>query len=243
MLFLTAPVELVVKNGRITGLDCQKMELGEPEADGRRRPIPVPGDTTVIDADSVIMATGEVPDLDGLPKKLVSSRGFIKVAENFMTARKGLFAGGDVVSGAGTVVDAVAHGKQAARRIDLFLGGDGNIGTPLIGRAEVRPHPAYFTKKGKSRVVELDPARAVDGFDEVVSGLDAAQTAIEADRCFLCGTCNGCGVCYVFCPDAAVLPDGEQFKINYDYCKGCGVCAEECPRAVIDLEEESRWLT
>ncbi|MFC2075477.1 FAD-dependent oxidoreductase [candidate division KSB1 bacterium] len=241
MVFLAAPIDLKLENGKIAGLNCQKMKLGRPEADGRRRPQPVRGSTMTVDVDSVIIATGEVPDIDGLPGRLISERGFLKVDTGFMTPSRGLFAGGDAVSGAGTVVDAIAHGKEAARRIDLFLGGEGEIGTELIGRADVRPHPAYFTRKGETRTKELNPGEAAAGFDEVVSGYDPASAAIEADRCFMCGTCNGCGVCFVFCPDAAILPDGNEFKINYDYCKGCGVCAEECPRAVIDLEEESRW--
>ncbi|MFC1983181.1 4Fe-4S binding protein [Chloroflexota bacterium] len=63
----------------------------------------------------------------------------------------------------------------------------------------------------------------------------------EAKRCFGCGKCNACNMCWFLCPDSSVLRSAEQMQFDYDYCKGCGVCAEECPRRAVIMEEESKW--
>ncbi len=112
------------KNGFVTGLRCVKMELGEPDERGRRRPIPVEGSEFVLDVDTVIMAIGTSPNplikstTEGLETQ---SWGGILVKENGQTSRKEVFAGGDAVTGAATVISAMGAGKIAARGIDEYL--------------------------------------------------------------------------------------------------------------------------
>lgn len=112
------------KNGFVTGMRCIKMELGEPDEKGRRRPIPIEGSEFTIDVDCVIMAIGTSPNplikntTEGLE---VNKRGGIIVNEDGLTSRNGVYAGGDAVTGAATVISAMGAGKLAARSIDEYL--------------------------------------------------------------------------------------------------------------------------
>lgn len=122
---LTNPVEILGSDdGNVTGVRCIRMELGEPDATGRRRPVPVPDSDFVIDADCVIMAIGTSPNplikstTGGLE---VNSRGGIVADENGCTSRDGVFAGGDTVTGAATVIKAMGAGKIAAKSIDAYI--------------------------------------------------------------------------------------------------------------------------
>ena len=112
------------KNGFVAGIRCIRMELGEPDASGRRSPVEIPGSEFVLDVDTVIMAIGTSPNplikntTDGLE---VNKRGGIIIDENALTSRKGVFAGGDAVTGAATVISAMGAGKLAASSIDQYL--------------------------------------------------------------------------------------------------------------------------
>ena len=122
---LTNPVEILGSDdGNVTGVRCIRMELGEPDATGRRRPVPVPDSDFVIDADCVIMAIGTSPNplikstTGGLE---VNARGGIVADENGCTSRDGVFAGGDTVTGAATVIKAMGAGTIAAKSIDAYI--------------------------------------------------------------------------------------------------------------------------
>ena len=122
---LTNPVEILGSDdGNVTGVRCIRMELGEPDATGRRRPLPVPDSDFVIDADCVIMAIGTSPNplikstTGGLE---VNARGGIVADENGCTSRDGVFAGGDTVTGAATVIKAMGAGKIAAKSIEAYI--------------------------------------------------------------------------------------------------------------------------
>ena len=122
---LTNPVEIVAdENGWVKGCTCIRMELGEPDASGRRSPVPVEGSEFTIECDAVIMSLGTSPN--PLIKKTtsgleVNKRGGIIVNESEMTSRDGVFAGGDAVTGAATVILAMGAGKAAAKGIDEYL--------------------------------------------------------------------------------------------------------------------------
>ncbi|MBQ7641252.1 MAG: NADPH-dependent glutamate synthase [Acholeplasmatales bacterium] len=112
------------KNGFVTGVKCIKMELGAPDEKGRRRPVPVPGSEFVIDADAVIISIGTSPNplIKATTKGLeVNNHGGIIVNENGLTSREGVYAGGDAVTGAATVISAMGAGKVAAKAIDEYL--------------------------------------------------------------------------------------------------------------------------
>ena len=121
---LNNPVEILGENGSVTGIKCIKMELGEPDEQGRRRPIEIPGSEFILDVDQVIMAIGTLPNplikqtTDGLE---VSKRGGIIVDDLGKTTKDKVYAGGDAVTGAATVISAMGAGKLAAKSIDEYL--------------------------------------------------------------------------------------------------------------------------
>ena len=112
------------KNGFVTGMRCIRMELGEPDAKGRRRPVPIPGSEFELDVDTVVISIGTSPNplIKSTTKGLeVNARGGIIVNEDGLTSREGVYAGGDAVTGAATVISAMGAGKTAARAIDAHL--------------------------------------------------------------------------------------------------------------------------
>lgn len=121
--FLVAPKQILGQNEHVTGLECIKMELGEPDETGRRAPKPVEGSEFTIPIDTVILAIGEAPDLSFLPKEVEVSEGNTIGVEPFttVTSQPGVFAGGDCVSGPATIVEAIVAGKKAAECIDQYL--------------------------------------------------------------------------------------------------------------------------
>ncbi|SDY41342.1 FAD-dependent oxidoreductase, partial [Eubacterium barkeri] len=123
---LTNPKEILVgEDGWVTGLRCVKMELGEPDDSGRRRPVEIPGSEYDIDVDTVIMSLGTSPNplISSTTEGLEINRWQCIVAEEGTgkTSREGIYAGGDAVSGAATVILAMGAGKEAAAAIDAYL--------------------------------------------------------------------------------------------------------------------------
>jgi glutamate synthase (NADPH/NADH) small chain len=123
---LTNPTQVIGKDGWVTGIECIKMELGEPDASGRRRPVPVKDSNFVIDVDAVIIAigNGSNPLISKTTGGLKSNKhGNIEVVdqETGLTTREGVFAGGDIVTGAATVIEAMGAGKKAAMGIHEYI--------------------------------------------------------------------------------------------------------------------------
>ncbi len=122
---LCNPVEILGdEDGRVNGIKCVRMELGEPDASGRRRPVEIPGSEFVLDVDTVIMALGTSPNpliRSTTPGLETNKKGGLIVNENEMTTREGVFAGGDAVTGAATVILAMGAGKKGAAAIDAYL--------------------------------------------------------------------------------------------------------------------------
>ena len=128
MLPLTNPAKIITENEKMVGVECIKMELGEPDDSGRRRPVPVEGSEFIVDLDTLVIAIGENSDLSylGDGHGLEITRWSTIVADNNLctTNLEGVFAGGDVVTGPKTVIDAIATGKKAAITIDHYLRGE-----------------------------------------------------------------------------------------------------------------------
>ena len=122
---LCNPVEILSEEeGRVNGMKCVRMEMGEPDASGRRRPIAIEGSEFVLDVDTVIMALGTSPNpliRSTTPGLETNRKGCLVVNEDEMTTREGVFAGGDAVTGAATVILAMGAGKKGAESIDNFL--------------------------------------------------------------------------------------------------------------------------
>ena len=123
--FLTQPVSFTGnKEGEVRKMECIRMKLGEPDETGRRRPIPIKGSNFTMNVDTVIIAIGERPNplLAKATKDLkTAERGIIEVDENQITSIPGVFAGGDITTGAATVILAMGAGKKAAEAIDKYV--------------------------------------------------------------------------------------------------------------------------
>jgi glutamate synthase (NADPH/NADH) small chain len=126
---LTNPVEILGNEaGEVRAVVCQKMELGEADASGRRRPTPIPGSEFELPVDTVVIAIGQGPNpilLRSMDQLKLNKRGYIETdPETLMTSIPGVFAGGDIVTGAATVIAAMGAGKRAARAMDRYLRGE-----------------------------------------------------------------------------------------------------------------------
>lgn len=246
--FLTLPVKVHGDaKGKILKVECQRMTLGEPDASGRRRPVPVEGSNFFLEADMVITAIGETPDLRFLSSDVKAESWGVLVDGYGRTNVEGIYAGGDTANGEGTVTHAVGRGRQAAIAIDSWLQGAALPPCDAIDRSlkdrsrhqvvwqEI--NPAYFVPEERIELKGLAIPERVRNFEEVYSGYDEETALREAQRCFSCGLCPECDNCLIFCPDAAISrKEGGWYKINYDYCKGCGVCVSECPRNAISIK-------
>lgn len=121
--FLVSPKKVLGKDGKVAGVECVRMRLDEPDESGRRKAVPIEGSEFTRDADMVILAIGEVPDLEFLPKEIMlNENGAVWVdPATLETSVKGVFAGGDAVTGPATVIEAIVGGKHAAESIDKYL--------------------------------------------------------------------------------------------------------------------------
>lgn len=199
--FLTQPIQILSSDGKMVGLKCIRMELAEPDKSGRRRPVPVEGSELVLEADTIIPAIGQKPDLDFLSPAdgiEVTRRGTIKVdAKTMMTSRPGVFAAGDAVSGPLSVVHALAGGKRAARMIHEFVttgkctASEREWMEDLIAKIE-KDHGVLVTARTPGRKggiiphAKLDARERIAHFHEVDSGLTQRTSFIEAGRCLRC---------------------------------------------------------
>jgi len=137
--FLVAPKRILGKSGRVTSLECVRMELGELDESGRRRPIPVEGSEFIVELNTLILALGETPNLSFLPKEVEITKENTIVVDPFImeTTKEGVFAGGDVVSGPASVAEAIVAGKRAAESIDRYIKGKIRTGRRIKQVVEV----------------------------------------------------------------------------------------------------------
>ncbi len=189
LVTLTVPVRFVGEAGKVTGLECVKMTLGEFDTGGRRKPVKVEGSEFFMDADMIIPAISQHSDFPFINKDEVSMTAWgslITDRSNLMTSVDGVFAGGDVARGSDTAITAIADGKKAASSIDLFLGGNGllNKGEEIeIPSAASDDDPAEYNRFGMEI---LAPEKRKQGFREVVQGYRKLNAVAEATRCLRC---------------------------------------------------------
>jgi formate dehydrogenase major subunit len=238
--YLAAPLEIYTENGRAVGMKCQRMELGEPDSSGRRRPVPIEGDTFDMDFTCLIAAVSQAPDFEGFGE-LIEGKDWIKVDEKFETKLEGVYSGGDNVN-LGLAIDAIAHGNAAAAAIDEMIAGaqEASADSPQLGvvRADKMQLGYYKESQGVPRTEMPVEERLKDMVAEIVSTYTAEEAVTEAKRCMSCGKCFDCGTCWSFCQDNAIvrpLTKGEPYKIKLDFCTGCKKCSEVCPCGYIEM--------
>jgi heterodisulfide reductase subunit A len=218
--YLAAPTRFMGENGHLQSMEYIRMELGEPDDSGRRRPVPIEGSETVMAVDNVIPAIGQAADMEILNKlELKMDRwGMIETDKDTLaTSRPGVFSGGDCVLGAASFVEAVAQGRLAARSIhhQLTHGGLRPVETPET------PMEKELTEEERERARPIErqkmPALAVvkrkKDFSEVELGFSAEMAKAEGQRCLSCSLCCQCGECVRKCgPGAIDLNATERIK-------------------------------
>ena len=197
--FLTLPIRIIPGNGRVKAVECLRMELGEPDASGRRRPVPIEGSEFIVETDVVIPAIGQDQDLSYLRQEegiVITRWKTVEVDhDSLMTAKSGVFSGGDCVSGPLTLIAALAAGYDAALSIEQYLQGK-SLELPSYRRMEkfFQVFSAYNKEEtvaavkgsGKSEMPALPVETRIHNFEEVELGFTAEQAIREANRCLRC---------------------------------------------------------
>jgi formate dehydrogenase beta subunit len=197
--FLCNPVRILAEEGKVVGVECIRMELGEPDESGRRRPVPIKGSEFVIETDILIPAIGQAIDLSFLEPQdgvKTTKRSTISVEEGtFKTSREGIFSAGDCVTGPDVLVRAAGHGKRAAEKIDLFLRGlevkvseEERLETLVekikVFNKEEKVGIPGGTKRAMLKLLPPETRKWV--FDEVEEGFPLPVAQKEAERCLRC---------------------------------------------------------
>jgi NADH-quinone oxidoreductase subunit F len=184
--FLAAPLSISRKNGRLE-LECSAMQLGDIDASGRRRPEPIEGGEFTMDFDTIIAAIGQRPDIPEHFNLTLGRGNTITVdPDTLATDKEGVFAGGDVVKGPASVIEAIAHGRLAATSIDKYLGGDGDIEETLAPSEEAMK-PLEEAEEEMRVEIPAPPAKErIKNFGDVEITLSPKMAIKEAGRCLRC---------------------------------------------------------
>ncbi len=262
IIYLAIPLKIIGMREKILGLICLRTKLGEPDQSGRRRPIPEEGSEFLVEADCLIPAVSQTPDLSFLGKGHnfdINPWGTLIVNEKTLsTNQPGVFAGGDVVTGPNTIIDAIAQGRRAAVYIDKYLQSfDINrlkedeivMTADIVKKIEME---GDYDSINRQPMPTLPLERRMGVFDEVELGFTEEMAIREAKRCLKCNhnicieteQCIACGRCSEVCPYGCiqmVTLEGEEdyffrpwlkgkVKVKDDtLCIRCGLCKEYCP--------------
>lgn len=217
--FLVAPVKISDENGKVSGIECIRTRLTDADTTGRRRPVPIEGSEFLIEANYIIPAIGQEPDLDFLEKAqgLEISKWNLLVVnpETLQTKDPGIFAGGDVITGPATVIEAVEAGQRAAKYIGKYLQGEELPAEwqeePPIGENWLKISEDEPIKK-RPEIPTLPVEKRLSGFKEVNLSLDEQTAREEAARCLDCGVCCECYQCVAACKAEAVTVETHAYQ-------------------------------
>ncbi len=219
MRFLSSPVRILEQDGRVVGVECLRMKLGEPDKDGRRRPVPIADSEFILKADLVAPAIGQLPDMECLGDHAddfaVTRWGTLNVdAVSYVTSCPGVFAGGDATSGPATVIETIGDARKAAAAMDDYLRGappheltvsarEAPVARREMTSGELIPQPCVPTAR-------LPVPERAGNFEEVDQGYTAEDTVAEASRCLTCGPCSECLACESVCGPGAIRHDAKD---------------------------------
>lgn len=238
--FLAAPMSFEKDGDKVTQMKCQQMELGEPDDSGRRRPVPIEGETFDLDASMVISAISQEPDFEGLGD-LREGRDWVKTDERGKSEKaEKTFAGGDVTD-LGLVTIAIYQGRRAAETIHCnFRGLEIEEDPDLKVATKDQIVFSYYIEKLREETGALTPEERLDDLNkEITSTYSNDQAIEEAKRCMSCGMCFDCGTCWSLCQDQVIqkpLDKYGEYTFKLDLCKGCSKCAEACPCGYIEMK-------
>ncbi len=251
VVYLTAPLEFLGR-GKVEKVRFVKMQPGESKGSKRHSLVPVENSEFEINADMVILAIGYNPTADAIKDiELISGKkGTIVIKdETGATNIKGVFAGGDVVSGPLSVIQAIASGKRAADSIHRYLRNlpPKEIEEPTVISPLDEKIVGLIVKAMSQKMPTLPIEERIKTFEEVNLGYNWAQAIRESKRCLNCGSgavisdeCVACFNCVMVCPYGIPVAGEEKAKIDISQCQACGICAAECPASAIDVRLETK---
>jgi NADPH-dependent glutamate synthase beta subunit-like oxidoreductase/Fe-S-cluster-containing hydrogenase component 2 len=258
--FLKIPVEVMGYQGNVSGIRCIDARLGEADESGRRRPIPIQESMHELEIDAVIHAIGQWSDREGLSafNGMAWSERSTIVTDPLtgQTGEKGVFAGGDAVTGPATIIEAIASGKIAADNIDRCFQGLPMLKTRhLAARRKQTPflETTAFQKTSLTRplVPLLDVEKRKKNFGQVELALSPETARAEALRCLRCDVCIRCGKCVDDCCEKlgfealclgyvdSETPGPTDFNLTDERCILCGACANICPTGALTMTHEN----
>jgi len=243
--YLVSPTKIIGKDGKVVGIECLRNELGEKDAQGRRRPVPVEGSEFILEVDTIMSAISRVPEIDWLePTEVEVHTKWGTIETDPLTGETSMpnvYAAGDVSLGADIAIAAIGGGKRAAITIDAAFRG---IDVKEAHRRGTIPAmvKAEYLDESRGKMPKLPGSKRKSNYDEVDLGLPKEQALIDAKRCLSCetNTCIGCNICAESCPSEAIkivagqVQTGERRKVeSWDLdigrCIFCGICVEACP--------------
>lgn len=190
MELMVSPLEYIGENGKLTKMRFVRNELGQPDEDGRRRPVPIEGSEFEVEVDTVLLATGQNQDTSWIDKSLsgdlVDDRGWVKSGDNVATELADVFVAGDYALGASTIIDAIGHAKRCAMAIDTHL-----IGEERIQEVAHIEHAPQTGRVAEMNEIPLQPMPMIPLTErtwiaEVETGYEVPGAKTEAERCYLC---------------------------------------------------------
>lgn len=228
--FLTAPVEILREGDQVTGVRLQRLRLGSPDADGRRRPEPIVGSQLVEHAGLVLTALSQQPD-----EGVLTALGIEGHSVHDMRVSDTLYIGGDA-TGPDVAGRAIAAGRRAAEAAHAALANEAAPITEapaMIPAAEIELLSRDVTTRASGTTLDPDVALH-DGHAETTRTITEDQFLAEVERCYSCGSCLGCAACSMYCTVGAFTPvedprPGHYFTMTLEHCLECGKCIEVCP--------------
>ncbi|MBR3309292.1 MAG: FAD-dependent oxidoreductase [Lachnospiraceae bacterium] len=246
--FLTNPAEIISEGGHVKEIKLQVMELGEPDASGRRKPVPVEGKFETLEVDNVIAAIGQKVNLEGIEVEL-TNRGVISADENtFRTNLEGVFAVGDAIkTGDRIAIAAIGTANKAADVVDSYLKGElVPYRKPYYSERDldvVKEELSQKEKKARVKVPKRPAEERKHDFNDIVIELSEEEVMAEASRCLECGchdfhdcTLIECANCMEICPSrlkGEKHPGFVETKLvtierNQNKCVLCNLCVRTC---------------
>jgi NADPH-dependent glutamate synthase beta subunit-like oxidoreductase len=236
-------------------LCCVRVRFEAGATRGQFTVTPIADSEFSIEADAIVPAIGQDPDLAPIEAALEADGALLRADQRQATSLERVYAGGDVASMARFVTEAIGMGQRAASEIDRVLRGSAqgaeggsadadadagvNIGAgPVVEFGAINTF--YYPGQARAALQRLPAAERLACDFEVQIGFDLEQALTEAERCFSCGTCIQCDNCVHYCPDLAVKREEGGYVVLTDYCKGCGICVKECPTGSMKMLEEAR---
>lgn len=247
--YLTNPIEIIGdENGKVSKIRLQKMQLGEPDESGRRRPVPIEGEEEVLDVDNVIIAIGQAVNPEGFDGLMLTKRnGIVGDEKTFMTNMEGVFVGGDCCNDKISIaIEAIADAKVAVEAINGYLAGETvKFVKPYYVERDDLTEDDFEDRERRfrSEMNHLSPEQRNHNFEEIVKGFTEEQAKEEAMRCLECG-CHDYFECKLvdFANQYDVKPErfaGQIDKVEFEddhpfilrdpnKCILCGLCVRVC---------------